>query len=63
MIHAKFRINLSTGSREEDFCRVSSIYGHSGHLGQVTWNFYIYIGSHFLQMLHIKFGGFCEEDL
>ena len=35
---------------------VFTIYGHGGHLGHVTWIIYIYIGSHFLQMLHIKFG-------
>ena len=38
------------------------------HLGHVTWISYIYIGSPFLLMLHIKFGfdwpsGFREEDL
>ena len=36
MLHAKFRGNLSAGSGEEDFQRVSTIYGHSGHLGHVT---------------------------
>ena len=34
----------------------------------MTWITYIYIGSHFLQMLHIKFGfdwpsGFREKNL
>ena len=33
-----------------------TIYGHGGHLGPVSWIIYIYIGSNFLQMLHIKFG-------
>ena len=42
--------------------------GHGGHLGHVTWISYIYIGSPFLLMLHIKFGfdwpsGFKGEDL
>ena len=35
---------------------VFNIYGHGGHLGHVTWIIYIHIGSHFLLMLHIKFG-------
>ena len=36
MLHTKFRGNRSTGSGEEDFQRVSTIYGHGGHLGHVT---------------------------
>ena len=45
-----------------------TIYGHGSHLGNVTWIIYIHIGSHFLLMLHIRFGfdrprGFREEDL
>ena len=36
MLHTKFRGNRSAGSGEEDFCRVSTIYGHGGHLGHVT---------------------------
>ena len=44
------------------------MYGHGAHLGNVTWISYIYIGSPFLLMLHIKFGfdwpsGFRGEDL
>ena len=30
MLHAKFRGNRSTGSGEEDFLRVFTIYGHGG---------------------------------
>ena len=52
ILHAKFRF---TGSGE-DILRAFTIYGHGGHLGHVTWITYIHIGSHFLQMLHIKFG-------
>ena len=68
MLHAKFHWNQSTGSGEEDFWRVSTIYGHGGHLGHVTWISYIHIGSPFLLMLHIKFSfdlpsGFRGEDL
>ena len=35
MLHTKFRGNRSAGSGE-DFQRVSTIYGHGGHLGHVT---------------------------
>ena len=45
-----------------------TIYGHSCHLGHVTWIIYIHIGSPFLKMFNIKFGfdwpnGFREEDV
>ena len=36
MLHTKFRRNWPTGSGEEDFCRVFTIYGLGGHLGHVT---------------------------
>ena len=36
MLHTKFLGNRSAGSGEEDFQRVSIIYGHGGHLGHVT---------------------------
>ena len=36
MLHTKFRLNRPAGSREEDFSRVFTIYGHSGHLDHVT---------------------------
>ena len=35
MLHTKFHGNRSAGSGEE-FQRVSTIYGHGGHLGHVT---------------------------
>ena len=35
MLHTKFRGNRSAGSGE-DFQRVSTIYGHGGHLVHVT---------------------------
>ena len=40
MPHTKFRKNRSTGSGEEDFLKVFTIYGHGGHLGHVTWTIY-----------------------
>ena len=36
MLHSKFCGNRSAGSGEEDFQRVSTIYGHGGHLGHET---------------------------
>ena len=36
MLHTKFRGNRSAGSGKEDFQRVTTIYGHGGHLGHVT---------------------------
>ena len=36
MLHTKFRENRPTGSGEEDFWRVFTIYGPGGHLGHVT---------------------------
>ena len=30
------------------------MYGHYGHLGNVTWIIYLYIDFPFLKMLHIK---------
>ena len=36
MLHTKFHGNQSVRSGEKDFQRVSTIYGHGGHLGHVT---------------------------
>ena len=36
MLHIKFHGNRSASSGEEDFQRVSTIYGHGSHLGHVT---------------------------
>ena len=56
MLHTKFRRNRPAGSREEDFLRVFTIYGHGGHLGPVTS--IILINFHFLvpESFHTKFG-------
>ena len=48
MLHVKFLRNRFTGSGEEDFLRVYTIYGHGGHLGHVTLIIYIHIDSPFL---------------
>ena len=56
MLHTMFRGNRPTGSGEEDFLKVSTIYGHGGHLGHVTWTIYTNFRSPFPMRLHIKFG-------
>ena len=68
ILHAKFQDHRTSGSGEEDFLRVFTIYGHSGHLGHVTWTIYIDFRSLFPRRLHIKIAfdwpsGFRGEDL
>ena len=36
MLYTKFGGNWPAGSREEDFLRVFTIYGHGCHLGHLT---------------------------
>ena len=36
MLHTKFQGHRPFGSGEEDFFKVSIIYGDGGHLGHVT---------------------------
>ena len=67
MLHTKFRGNRPSGSGEEDFLRFLP-YGHSGHLGHVTWTIYTNFRPPFQRRLHIKFGfdwpsGFRGEDV
>ena len=56
MLHTKFRGNGPSGSGEEDFRRVFTIYGRGGHLGHVTS--IMSSDFHFLvpESLHKKFG-------
>ena len=56
MLHTKFRGNTPTGSGEEDFGRVFTIYGRGSHHRRVTWIIYTNVGSPFPRRLHIKFG-------
>ena len=68
MLHTKFHGNRPTGSREEDFCRVFTIYGRGGHLGHVTQMPLTNFRSPYPRRLHIKFcfdwpSGFREEDV
>ena len=68
MLHTKFRGNPSTGSGGEDFLKVFTIYGHGGHLDQVTWTIFKNFPSPFPMRLPKKFGfdwpcGFGGEDV
>ena len=36
MLHTMFQGHWSTGSGEEDFFKVFTIYGHGSHVGHVT---------------------------
>ena len=68
MLHTMFRENRLTGSGEEDFLKVFTIYRHGSHLGHVTWTIYIKFRSPFPRRLHIKFAfdwpsGFRGEDV
>ena len=66
MLHAKFQDHRTSGSGEEDFFKVFTIYGRGGHLGHVTWTIYIKFPSPFPRRFHVKFGndwpsGFRED--
>ena len=56
MLHTKFRGNRPAGSREVDFQRVLTIYGHGGHLDHMTS--IMSSDFHFLvpESIHKKFG-------
>ena len=47
MLHTKLHGNPSTGSEEENFCSVFTIYVHGSHLGHVTRiiiiNFHLFV--------------------
>ena len=68
MLPAKFQDHKTSGSGEEDFFKVFTIYGPGGHFGPVTWTIYINFRSSFPRRLHMKFGfdwpsGFRGEDV
>ena len=56
MLHTKFHGNWPAGSREEDFLKFFTIYGHGDYLGHVTSimssNFHLFVPETF----HTKFG-------
>ena len=68
MLHTKFRGNRLAGSGEEDFGRVSTIYGYGGHLGHVTSiiliNFHFHVPKSLLFKIWLKLpGGFREKQV
>ena len=56
MLHAKFQHHRTSGSGEEDFQKVFTIYGRGGHLDHVTWTIYTNLGYPFPMRIHIKLG-------
>ena len=68
MLHAKFQDHYDYKFCRKIFLKVSTIYGHGGHLSHVTWTIYIKFLSPFPMRLHMKFGidwsgGFRGEDV
>ena len=68
MLHTKSQGHLPSGSGEEDFKRVFTIYGHGGHLGHVTRTIWTNFRSRVLRSLYMKFefnwpNGFRGEDV
>ena len=68
MLHIELCENRPSGSAEENFSRVFTIYGHGGHLGHVTQMPRTNFRFPYPKRLHIKFGfdwpsGFGEENL
>ena len=68
MLHIKSRGHWPSGSGEEDFLRVFTIYGRGGHLGHVTKTICTNFHSRLLRGLHMKFefnwpSGYRGEDV
>ena len=55
MLHTNSQGHWPSGSGEEDFYKVFTIYGHGGHLGHETKVFCINFGLLIIRSLHIKF--------
>ena len=55
MLHTKAQGHQPSGSREEDFLRFFTIYGHVGHLGHVTETICKNLGLLIVRSLHMKF--------
>ena len=55
MIHTKSQGHWPSGSGEEDFLKVFTIYGHGSHLCHVTLISCINFGSLIIRSLHMKF--------
>ena len=56
MLNTKFHGNGTTCTREEDFLKDFTLYGHGGHLGHVTIIMLINFHFHVPESLHTKFG-------
>ena len=56
MLRTKFQGHQSIGSGEEDFFKVFTIYGHGGHVGQVTQLICINFHSYSPSSFHMNFG-------
>ena len=55
MLHTKSQGHRPSGSGEEDFLRVFTIYGRGGHLGHVTNTIWTNFRSPILRSLHMKY--------
>ena len=55
MLHTKSQGHRASGSAEEDFLRVFTIYGRGGHLGDVTKTICSNFRSPILRSLHMKY--------
>ena len=55
MLHTKSQGHRPSGSGEEDFWRVFTIYGRGGHLGHVTRTIWTNFHSPILRSLHMKY--------
>ena len=54
--HAECHDHRTISSVGEVFSKAFTIYGHDGHLDDVTWTIYINLLSPFSRRLHRKFG-------
>ena len=68
MLHAKFQDHRTSCFSRRRCLKVFTIYGHGGHLRNVTWTIYINFRSPFPKRLHMKFdidwpSSFREEDV
>ena len=55
MLHTKSQGHRPSGSGEDDFKRVFTIYGCGSHLGHVTIIFHINFGKLSIRSFHMKF--------
>ena len=55
MLHTKFQGHQPSGSGEEDFFNVFTIYGYVGHLGHMTITICKFFGKLSVRNSHMKF--------